>query len=764
MAGGRIKGITVEIGGDTQGLDKALKGVNDTSRNLQNELRDVNRLLKFDPENTELLAQKQQLLGDQVENTEKKLQQLKDAQEQVNAAFERGDIGADQYRAFQREIQATEGYLKSLEGQIEELDDSNAPENAAEEIDKMGRAAERARGSIAALGRGMGAAGRGLAAGAAAGAAGIGGLIAGTNDLNKELSRLEFNAFNEGFDTEGIENDFKRIAAITGETDSAVETMANLMQTGFDQQQMSEAVDLVNGAYLRFSDTLKTEGIADGIQETFATGAAVGPFAELLERSGVNLDTFNAGLAEASKNGTETNYVLQQMRDIGLAGTAEAYKEMNSELIAQQEAQINLQMALAGLGEALMPLATIVMNFAAMMANWATENINLVTSFGSISEGITALLPQLFGKGLQLISTIVQAIVENLPMILQTGMQILLTVIQGIVQMLPNLLAQIQTLLPMVVGILQQNLPMIISAGIDLIIALINGITNMLPQLIDAAIKLIVLVVTTLLDNLPKLIDAGVKLIIALVKGLIKALPDVDKALGTIIEAIVNTLRETDEKLAKIGKDIIDGLIRGIRNKIGEVKRAAAEIANGIGDKIASILKLGSPSKVMISMGQDTGDGFWIGITRTIGKVQDAAGKMATTVQNSLSKVTTDMSFATGSGSWAENLISSIVGMLDVDGAGDAVQKYFQAIVEDGDWLNDWLTHMPKEVKEYAKQLGFVLHNDLEGSNAFRWNEAKDPWVTKPNLNVTINSPKQLDAREANMIWNKTMKKMVLAW
>ena len=76
MAGGRIKGITVEIGGDTQGLDKALKGVNDTSRNLQKELRDVQRLLKFDPENVELLAQQQQLLGEQVENTEKKLRQI----------------------------------------------------------------------------------------------------------------------------------------------------------------------------------------------------------------------------------------------------------------------------------------------------------------------------------------------------------------------------------------------------------------------------------------------------------------------------------------------------------------------------------------------------------------------------------------------------------------------------------------------------------------------------------------------------------------
>ena len=121
MAGGRIKGITVEIGGDTQGLDKALKDVNKTSSDLQKELRDVQRLLKFDPSNVELLAQKQQLLGEQIENTEKKLHELKDAEAEVQKQFEKGDIGADQYRAFQREIQATEGYLRDLKKSLADV-------------------------------------------------------------------------------------------------------------------------------------------------------------------------------------------------------------------------------------------------------------------------------------------------------------------------------------------------------------------------------------------------------------------------------------------------------------------------------------------------------------------------------------------------------------------------------------------------------------------------------------------------------------------
>ena len=77
-----IKGITVEIGGNTGPLDKALEDVNKRSRSLQVELRQVERLLKFDPTNTELLAQKQTILSKSVETTEEKLKALKNAQEE----------------------------------------------------------------------------------------------------------------------------------------------------------------------------------------------------------------------------------------------------------------------------------------------------------------------------------------------------------------------------------------------------------------------------------------------------------------------------------------------------------------------------------------------------------------------------------------------------------------------------------------------------------------------------------------------------------
>lgn len=117
---GKIKGITIEIGGDTQKLNKALEDVNKKTRDVQSELRQVERLLKLDPKNTELLAQKQKLLAEAVSNSREKLDRLKTAQEQVNEQFRKGEINEEQYRAFQREVVKAEQELSKFEKQLRE--------------------------------------------------------------------------------------------------------------------------------------------------------------------------------------------------------------------------------------------------------------------------------------------------------------------------------------------------------------------------------------------------------------------------------------------------------------------------------------------------------------------------------------------------------------------------------------------------------------------------------------------------------------------
>ena len=147
MAAGNIKGITIEIGGDTTKLSKALSGVNSSCSSLQKELREVDKLLKLDPSNTELLAQKQKILKEAIGSTKEKLDTLKEAEKQVQEQFENGEVSEEQYRALQREIASTEIKLGDLEQQAQESNKelegvADAADDTAEKVSKIDAAAK----------------------------------------------------------------------------------------------------------------------------------------------------------------------------------------------------------------------------------------------------------------------------------------------------------------------------------------------------------------------------------------------------------------------------------------------------------------------------------------------------------------------------------------------------------------------------------------------------------------------------------------------
>lgn len=141
---GTIKGILVEIGGDTSGLQKAISKVNTATSSLSKELRGVNSLLKLDPRNTELVSQKQKILAENIEATSKKLEELKKVEEMANS--ERNKVSDENYRNLQREIANTEYKLKQLQVQAskwtkagESLEEfSNKVTRISEKIDRLG--------------------------------------------------------------------------------------------------------------------------------------------------------------------------------------------------------------------------------------------------------------------------------------------------------------------------------------------------------------------------------------------------------------------------------------------------------------------------------------------------------------------------------------------------------------------------------------------------------------------------------------------------
>ena len=125
MAAKAIKGITISIGGDTEKLEKSLSDVYKKSKSLTGEMKEIDKAMRFNPKSIELAGQKQKVLSEQVENTRKRLDELKKAQEQVNEQYKNGEISEQQYRAFQREIVETESILKNYEGKLSDITDKH---------------------------------------------------------------------------------------------------------------------------------------------------------------------------------------------------------------------------------------------------------------------------------------------------------------------------------------------------------------------------------------------------------------------------------------------------------------------------------------------------------------------------------------------------------------------------------------------------------------------------------------------------------------
>lgn len=131
MARGSVRGIVIEIGGDTTKLETALKSVNTEIKNTESKLKDVNKLLKMDPGNTNLLSQKYKTLQTEIGATKEKLNTLKEAAKQADQALADGKMSKEQYDALQREIAETEQSLKSLEQEYKNFGSVQAQQVAA---------------------------------------------------------------------------------------------------------------------------------------------------------------------------------------------------------------------------------------------------------------------------------------------------------------------------------------------------------------------------------------------------------------------------------------------------------------------------------------------------------------------------------------------------------------------------------------------------------------------------------------------------------
>lgn len=287
----RIKGITVEIGGDTTGLDKALKTVNTSIRSTQSALKDVNRLLKLDPSNTELLSQKQRLLKDAIAATKEKLDSLKVAQEQAKQQLENGELGQDKYDALQREIVETEEELRRLQ------QEAATTNTALSKIDVAGKKMETVGNSIAGTGKKM------MGVTTVIGGVGV-AAVKTAADFDSAMSQVAAVSGATGKDFDALRNKAREMGAKTKfSATEAAEAMNYMAMAGWKTEDMLDGIEgVMNLAAASGEDLATTSDIVTDALTAFGLSAKdSGHFADILAAASSNANTNVSMMGETFK-------------------------------------------------------------------------------------------------------------------------------------------------------------------------------------------------------------------------------------------------------------------------------------------------------------------------------------------------------------------------------------------------------------------------------------------------------------------------------
>ena len=291
LVASRIKGITVEIGGDTTGLDKALKGVNGTIRSTQSSLRDVNRLLKLDPKNTTLLSQKQKLLKESISATKEKLEGLKEAQVQAKQQLENGELGQDKYDALQREIAETEAELKRLEKEAQ------TAESRLTKLADVGAKMEKTGDAISGAGKKL--------MPVSGAVAGLGAISVKTAaDFDTAMSKVAAVSGATGEDFDKLRAKAREMGSKTKFSASeAAEAMNYMAMAGWKTEDMLSGVEgIMNLAAASGEDLATTSDIVTDALTAFGLSAKdSGHFADVLAAASSNANTNVSMMGESFK-------------------------------------------------------------------------------------------------------------------------------------------------------------------------------------------------------------------------------------------------------------------------------------------------------------------------------------------------------------------------------------------------------------------------------------------------------------------------------
>lgn len=633
MAGKKIRGITIELGADTTQFQKEMNGLDKSLNSTQKELRDVNKLLKFDPKNTTLLAQKQELLKSAINDTDDKLKKEREALEQLKKADKSPEV-EKQMRALERQIVDDENKMQNFNKELKETDKaSSGVEKAKDRFKKFGKGLGTVGKAVGGTVKVGGAAVAGITtAGVAAGKA-IGSLASDTAEAGDEIDKMsqKIGMSRKGYQEWSfvLSQNGADIKALQG----GMKTMSKNIAMGSDKSV--EALDMIGlsmGDLWGKDKETQFKMIVTALQNMDDSSVRTAAASQLLGRAGTQLGPLFNQTAESTQG------LIDRANEMGMV--------MGDDAV---DAAVNFQDQLDGLkrtfettkngvSSQMLPALTEVMGGLQMLMigdSGGADKIeqgftNLFDSIGKILSKATTIFEPIFNALLgalpNIFTQLASAVLEYLPSLIQALSGMINTLLESISENSAQFSQAIIQVVMMLVNLIINSLPLLLSVGVQVILELAKGIAEALPDLVPEIIALVMTICDFIIENLPLIIDAGIEIVIGLLDGIIKALPTLLKYIPKLIGKVLVAIGKIIPKLFSLAKTMFSKLTQPFRN-----------IASWFGKKFSDAWK--KIKEKFSGVGKFFG-GIWDTIKEKFSgvgtKIGDAIGGTFKTVMNSV--------------------------------------------------------------------------------------------------------------------------------
>lgn len=685
----KVKGITIEIGANTTALSTALKNINKQITGANVELKEINKLLKFDSSNVVLLKQKQEILNAAIKGTVEKLEKLKEAKKQADESG-KIDKNSKEYRELERAIAEAEQSLRSYNTQAEEntkllndnakgiktfsdnVDDASKKTSVFGDVLKANLATDLIKKGIDGLIKSV----KSLMASLKDWEGMYQNLeeqeqkfrtaLKNTTDATEEdikayVKLAEAKEKNGVVSKSAILNGYQELATYTTQKESIEKLTDAMLDMTVQQYGMNASEEQTLSIATRLGKALSNgdySGLAkmgyyftDAEKKAMKFGTEEDRVNALLEAITGSVGGMNEALAQtdAGKVKIATSYIDDMKVSIGklssnvknnliaeflpaIKQVSEAVQEMASGDVSVEE---GMKKVADGISEGLKK---------------AVESLPKIIEVGAeivlkLIEGIINAIPNILPALVKIIMKIVEKIIELLPSIVQTGISIIIALINGITQSIPTLIPTIVKVIYEIAKTIIDNLPQIVMAAVDLIVALGEGLIDAIPLLLEKIPDVISSLVVALTDPemLMKIIEGAVKLGFAMAKGIIKSIPTIISTIPNIMSQIALKFKDTIAKTdwLSLGKNILKGILNGMLDFGTIVKDTIKKVGKKITSSIKSFFGIKSPSRVMKDevgkyLAQGIAVGFEKEIPNTIEDVQNAMSNLTEKVHASV--------------------------------------------------------------------------------------------------------------------------------